>query len=214
MHAFVTPTIPDLPPSPDTLHIYPDTSIGIAEIRQVQIFLSKKPLQSPANAVILHDAHLLTLPAQQAFLKTLEEPPSNSQIYLVTSQPDSLLPTILSRCEIIKPNNVIPSEVEESLTQLITSLLSTDKVGERLALLDSQNFTRETALTFLDNLEYFLQTEINSPKTPPLTAKTRTEGENLRGGLGALCDLIFETRKYLKSNVSVRLAIDHLALNL
>lgn len=50
------------------------------------------------RVVILDDAHKMTTAAENAFLKTLEEPPANTLIILVTSEPLSLLPTTLSRC--------------------------------------------------------------------------------------------------------------------
>ncbi|MEK7064310.1 MAG: hypothetical protein AAB973_01750, partial [Patescibacteria group bacterium] len=96
MHAFLIHQPPDFPDSPDTLKILPSPSIGIEEVRQIQKFLSRKPIRDDKNTVIVREAHLLTIPAQNALLKTLEEPPGNSLIYLITSSPYSLLPTVLS----------------------------------------------------------------------------------------------------------------------
>ena len=200
MHAFLTSVL-DLPDSPDTLKVTPDTSIGIEEVRQIQTFLSRKSLGSH-NTVIIYAAEKLTLPAQHALLKTLEEPPGNSLIYLVTSYPDTLLPTILSRVQIISSPYTSNSSYASYIPQLISA-----GVGDRLKILDSQSFTRETALKFLDEIEYYIHASLNnSPLRPPL---------NLRGGSeGALCSLLTECRKFLKSNCNVKLVIDHLALNL
>jgi DNA polymerase III delta prime subunit len=209
MHAFlVTAPPPGFPPGPDTLYLEPDTSLGIADIRTMTAFLSKKPLQKKQNTVLILAAEKLTLPAQQALLKTLEEPPGASQIYLVTSQPDQLLPTILSRVSSIDASihrSFDEKKVKESAI-LLDKLLAV-KVGERLVILDDQEFTREKALEFLDHLEYLMHQKISSP---PL---------KLRGGAGEgditkIVDLIYSTRKYLKSNVNIRLAMDHFALSL
>ena len=196
MHSFLYPNPPDLPENPDVLHVHPNPSIGIEEVRAVQHFLSRKPSQSNQNTVIIHNAEKLTLPAQHALLKTLEEPPGNSLIYLVTSYPDSLLPTILSRVQ-IAPSVVIPSVVEESLSDLFRQLLSAPPT-KRLALLDSQNFTHDAALKFLEDMEYFVHNQIQNNSLVLSTSRLA---------------LIYETRKYLKSNCSVKLALDHLALN-
>ena len=106
MHSFVIPQAPDLPVSPDTLHIHPDTSIGITEIRSVQAFLSKKPLQSAQNVVVIHDAHLLTLPAQQAFLKTLEEPPAHAIFILATTESSKVPETIIVFLPAVARNHI------------------------------------------------------------------------------------------------------------
>ena len=190
MHAFLTSAF-DSPDSPDTLKLTPDTSIGIAEVRQIQTFLSRKPL-GHHNTVIIYAAEKLTLPAQHSLLKTLEEPPGNSQIYLVTPHPDILLPTILSRVQIISSPYLSDLSYASYVPQLFSS-----GVGERLKLLDSQSFTRDTALDFLNQLEYFIhhQIQLNNPITINYS-------------------LLTNCRKYLKSNCNVKLVMDHLALNI
>lgn len=205
MHSFIISTF-DPPDSPDTLKILPETSIGIEQIRQIQHFLSKKPIQSSHNTVIIYDAHLLTLPAQNALLKVLEEPPGNSLIYLVTSSPDTLLPTVLSRCEIISSATPSPT-INPEYQKLFQELLATTGVGERMTLLESQALTREQALKFLKDVEYLLHQFVNnSPLRPPL---------NLRGGSeGALYQLITQVRQYLRANCSLKLCLDNLAINL
>lgn len=200
MHSFITPQPPDLPPSPDTLIIIPDTSVGIIEVRQVQAFLAKKPIQSPQNTVIIESAHLLTLPAQHAFLKTLEEPPGNSRIYLVTNHPDLLLPTILSRCEIqLTTDNPHPTTADTAAyAALFSKLVSAPGVGERLQIIEEQKFDRDSALAFIDSLEHFLHTQIQSTSQLSIVDY----------------QLIVDARKYLKANCNVRLTLDHFALSL
>lgn len=71
---------------------------SIEVVRELQQFLSRKPLQSKYNLGLLTEAHLLSLEAQNALLKTLEEPPGESRIILIAPQTSSLLATIVSRC--------------------------------------------------------------------------------------------------------------------
>ncbi len=179
MHAFIVHHPPDFPDSPDTLKISPDTSIGIGEVRQIQFFLSRKPIQSDHNTVVIADAHLLTLPAQHALLKTLEEPPPGALIYLVTTQPDSLLPTILSRVQIIPPPYKSYKSYETHKSYQVPEDIT----------------TRESALAFLDELEYLIHQDLNS-LSPERYA------------------LIADTRKYLKANCNLKLCLSHLALGL
>jgi len=199
MHAFIFLTEDSCEFSgqlaPDILHIRPDPGIGIDNIRDITRFLTRKPLNLPANIVVVHQAETLSLPAQNAFLKTLEDPPGNSQIYLITSQPDSLLPTILSRVRIINSPHKSYSSDPSHWSDLFKQLLSSG-VGDRLKLMDSQSFTRETFNQFLSDLEKFLHQNIFSPHT------------------SHIYNLITETRKYLTSNCSLRLVLDFFTLNL
>lgn len=149
MHAFViTNDQTPMTNSPDILIVTPEKSIGIDEIRTINHFLAKKPIQSDKNRVYIKDAHLMTLFAQNALLKILEEPPGNSEVYLVTDQSDMLLPTILSRCQSLNSPNTQNSQNTPI-----------NPVGINLETLT----TREQALAFLDGVELFLH---QNPKSP------------------------------------------------
>lgn len=77
-------------------------SIGIELVRILQKKIFLKPLKGSDKAVIIQQAELLTVPAQNALLKLLEEPPAHTFIFLLAQSMESLLPTIISRCQIIK----------------------------------------------------------------------------------------------------------------
>lgn len=81
-------------------------AIGIDRIRELDRFLSLKvPASSELNrAVIIENSHLLTLEAQNAVLKLLEEPPEGTILILTADRSQSLLPTIRSRTQIIQLN--------------------------------------------------------------------------------------------------------------
>lgn len=76
-------------------------SISIEKVREITSWLTIKPFQSKRKVVLIRDAHLLTLEAQNALLKTLEEPPGESKIILTSVHGSRLLPTIVSRCAVI-----------------------------------------------------------------------------------------------------------------
>jgi DNA polymerase III delta prime subunit len=75
-------------------------SITIAQIRELQDFLSLKTLGSKPlrRVMIVEDAHLMTPEAQNAFLKTLEEPPADTVIIMTVQNNGRLLSTVRSRC--------------------------------------------------------------------------------------------------------------------
>lgn len=74
---------------------------GIASIRDIISTLSRKPYQSKAVSVVITEADKLSIEAQNALLKTLEEPPGNANLILVSENPENLLPTVRSRCRMI-----------------------------------------------------------------------------------------------------------------
>lgn len=93
-------------------------SIGIEDIR-IQLIddVSIKPYTGPYKIYILNEAEKLTLQAQNALLKTIEEPPAYAVILLLTSNADSLLPTISSRCVTLNLRSVKESDVKEYLME-------------------------------------------------------------------------------------------------
>ncbi|MBI2022366.1 hypothetical protein HYS97_00740 [Candidatus Daviesbacteria bacterium] len=88
-------------PHPDLLYFGFDQKLGVEAAKQIRQHLSLKPYQAKGRAVVLESAYNLTLEAQNALLKTLEEPFENSLILLGVKTELSLIPTILSRCEIL-----------------------------------------------------------------------------------------------------------------
>jgi len=90
----------------EALHLHPDFllipqsegAISIETILELQRKISLKPVASSKKIVIIEEASRMTLEAQNAFLKTLEEPPVYLLFFLI-AQRESLLPTILSRCQ-------------------------------------------------------------------------------------------------------------------
>jgi DNA polymerase III delta prime subunit len=92
-------------------------SIGIDESRTIKSFLWQKPNASSRRTVIVDEAELLTTEAQNALLKITEEPPASSLIILVTSDTESILPTILSRLPSIHFGSVSESEIISWLTE-------------------------------------------------------------------------------------------------
>jgi len=90
--------------------------IPINFIREIKRKIYLTALEPGYKVVVIFDAHLLTEPAANAFLKILEEPPSQSTFILTTSVPDLLLPTIHSRCQALHFPPVPETELLSYLT--------------------------------------------------------------------------------------------------
>jgi DNA polymerase-3 subunit delta' len=87
---------------PDVMSVAPeDTSIKIEQIRTLQRRLTYKPYEDQRITVIIENCELLSLPAANALLKTLEEPPANTLLLLLTSKKEALPLTIVSRCQLV-----------------------------------------------------------------------------------------------------------------
>lgn len=71
--------------------------IGIDKMRELKNFLSRKPLIAPRKVAIIESGELLNDQAQNALLKSAEEPPASSLIILTIQNPESLIPTLMSR---------------------------------------------------------------------------------------------------------------------
>jgi DNA polymerase-3 subunit delta' len=104
---------------PDVIVIEPGDmgSIKIDQVRDVIDRADYRPFEGRRRVVIIDEADALMPAAQNALLKTLEEPPSASVFVLASSIPDSLLPTVRSRCSRLRFAALSPAEVTEVLTR-------------------------------------------------------------------------------------------------
>ena len=102
---------------PDVLTIAPGEtgSIKIEAVRDAIDRAVFRPFEGKRRVTIIDDADALVAAAQNALLKTLEEPPPSSVFILVTARPDSLLPTVRSRCSQIRFPRLTSAEVADVL---------------------------------------------------------------------------------------------------
>ena len=93
-------------------------SLGVEEIRrQVNQTVDIKPYSSPYKIYIIGQADLMTVQAQNALLKTLEEPPKFVIFLLLTENADRLLPTVASRCVMLKLRNIKDEVIRKYLVE-------------------------------------------------------------------------------------------------
>lgn len=144
------------------------TSISVDEIReQLNSDILIKPYSSRYKIYIIPEADLMTVQAQNALLKTLEEPPEYAVIFLMTENADSLLATIRSRCVMLKLRNIKDKLVKKYLMEQlqipdyqaeICAAFAQGNIGRAAMLAKSEHFNeiKEDAirlLKYIDEME-------------------------------------------------------------
>lgn len=130
------------------------TMIGIEQInREMETWLALKPYRASRRVVIIKDAHLLSIPAANALLKTLEEPPGHAVIILVSDE-TALLATIISRCQVVRFFPVDEPSISEFL---LTRGVAPDRTA-KLARLAQGSIATALQLAEEAGLEQFWDT--------------------------------------------------------
>jgi len=113
----------------------------IEKIKEINLFLAKAPYSHSSKIVFIENANLLGIEAQNALLKNIEEPGDHNYFILTSPNSSSLIPTIVSRCHLIK---IISDSIEN--TPILTPKAN---IRENLALTDSLNSDAESLLRYL-----------------------------------------------------------------
>ena len=116
---------------PDVIVVEPgDTgSIKIEQVRDVVDRSSYRPFEGRRRVVIVDDASALVTAAQNALLKTLEEPPASSVFSRVTARPDALLPTVRSRLIRLRFADSRPAEMDPEARDVAERVLARAAAG-------------------------------------------------------------------------------------
>ena len=112
--------------NPDLTIIEPDgNNVKIEQIRELNRKVVEKPIVSTKKVNIINDGQNITKEAQNALLKTLEEPPEYVTIILITTSESAFLPTIKSRCTKINFNKL----TEEEMLKILKEKYNYQNVG-------------------------------------------------------------------------------------
>ncbi len=187
--------------NPDLLVIKKEkgkNSIGIDLVRKCTTFLSTKAYSAKNKAVIIHDAHLLTSQAQNALLKTLEEPPAGVLIVLSAKTENSLLPTVVSRCRKIHAERDDTEEIKSNYKLKTIKMMD---FGQKLELAQEiGKFEKEEIVLVLEDL-------ITQGREEMLNFADKSSVQFLKRAL--------EIKKDIEeTNVNARLALETIFINL
>ena len=138
-------------------------TIGIDEIRMLSEHLLFSPRQSPYSIAVIHHASALTPDAQNALLKTLEEPPAYVRIILESDHESLLLPTILSRCQTLHLNShtAVSEEDKKNALQMLEDIQG-KKPGELCRFTDQYINKKEDGREMINTLLSVIHEELLS----------------------------------------------------
>ena len=173
----------------DITRIAQEGSIGIEIVRKLQQNILFKPFKGKEKIIIIDNAQKLTIEAQNALLKLLEEPPIYLIIFLCSNTEETFLPTVLSRCQTIQLDKqpttaVIETNMatkqsgpeEQSIETLQENLyvITNGTIREKLALAEILAADKENVPLRLENLLLFIRQKMleniaspSNPLTPP-----------------------------------------------
>ena len=198
---------------PDLAQLTGETSIGIEQVRQLEGNLSLKPHSFPPKIGLITQAERLTIEAQNALLKILEEPIGDSILILTAPRKENLLPTVISRCQLINlPEKAAIELSQKEIKELIQALekILKSSPGKRIQLTD-QIKTKDEALSFCQN-QLVLWREI---LLKGVRQAKRSQDPLSQLSTQAMMNVLRQIRqalRYLKANVNPRLVLDNLLL--
>ncbi len=140
-------------------------SMGVDEVREIIEEVSKRPYEGDKKVIIIHEGSKLTVQAQNALLKTIEEPPQGVYIILLAESLETLLDTIKSRCQVYKLTPLNNRQMEMYINTL--GRYSEEEIRASLAygegipgkaerLLNDSNLSelREVIMSLLKDINY------------------------------------------------------------
>lgn len=183
---------------PDLLYFPKDSKLGIEQARKIKQHFSLKPYSAKGRVVVLEKASDLTVEAQNALLKTLEELPKQAAFILATDSDSKLLPTVVSRCEVtyLESNRYDKLEYHNKYHEDIIKLISYS-LAERFEYVEKLKDKQE----FLHILTQYFRELLHAPRRP----LARLEIKNF-------LQEILQAEQWANQNVNPRAILEYLML--
>lgn len=171
--------------------------LAIEQVRQLQVSVLQAPLQHQFRLIFIPQIELASIPAQNALLKLLEEPPAHVQFLLTTNQLSAVLETVQSRSQLIQLTGqkssgdefLLPKEIEELLQSFPAKQLS---IAEVFRLSDDYK-ERPQALLLLQAVANFLHHRLRHHPSPKILVQLKA---------------VMEATRQLESNVNTRFVVE------
>lgn len=131
-------------------------SFGVDDVREIVDEINKKPFEGDKKVIIIYDGNKLTVQAQNALLKTIEEPPNGVYIILLCESLELILDTIKSRCQIYKLTPLTKEDIRTYIDRINEDDFSQEEVNAAIAYSEgipgrAEAFLRDSSLKELRN---------------------------------------------------------------
>ncbi|MGL4977070.1 MAG: DNA polymerase III subunit gamma/tau [Cetobacterium sp.] len=136
----------------DLIEIDAASNRGIDEIRQLKEKINYSPTKGRKKVYIIDEVHMLTKEAFNALLKTLEEPPEHVLFILATTEPDKILPTIISRCQRYDFKSVNYKDMREKLSYIVDNEKYLIDEASLMAIHESSGGSMRDSISILERL--------------------------------------------------------------
>ena len=109
------------------------SSFGVDEVREIVEEINKKPFEGDKKVIIIYDGNKLTVQAQNAMLKTIEEPPKGVFIILLCESLELILDTIKSRCQMYKLSPLTKDEIRLYINKISSESFSEEELNAAIS---------------------------------------------------------------------------------
>lgn len=147
----------------DVLEIDGASNNGVEQVRELRETCKYAPASSKFKIYIIDEVHMLTTAAFNALLKTLEEPPEHVKFMFATTDPEKVLPTILSRCQRFDLRRIPASLIVQQLTKIAKQEKVTISPEALYAIARGADGGMRDAESTLDQLISFCGDKIEEP---------------------------------------------------
>lgn len=185
-----------------------EKSTGIEIVRKLQETLFLKPYKGKEKIIVIQHAENLTIEAQNALLKLLEEPPIYTYIFLCSTKEEVFLPTILSRCKVLvletTSNRELSAKDRERYAQNLACVLM-GSIGEKLALAETLAAERDNVGKWFETMIYLVRnTLFENLDTTASAVRYAKILEKLQEGY----------KTFITTNVHPRTLLEHIFLTI
>ena len=146
---------------PDIIEIDAASNNGVEEVRNLIDRVKYAPMQGQYKIYIIDEVHMMTKSAFNALLKTIEEPPKHIVFIFATTEPNKVLPTIISRCQRFDFSKVSAKDIAQRLTTVCEQekiQIDAEAIGLIASLADGG---MRDALSILDQCVAYCSSEIH-----------------------------------------------------
>lgn len=176
-----------------------DISLGIDEVRKIIKQSIERPFSGNFKLTVIRNFHLSSFEAQNSLLKFLEEHPQFLTIILIAENEQNILPTVLSRSEIIRN----PGQKKIQIIDL--DILLKKSIGQRLFYIQKTITGKDQAIIFLKNL-------INSLEIALLNDDRQNSVKLPKNEFGLMIKKSEKARLYLENNLNYKMVLDVLVM--